>query len=64
MQKWNRRHIIIGLVVLIFLFYLRLKGIPEAEINSWYNTLQWIVGIIVFGHAANKYVDGKNTNSD
>ena len=61
MDKWNSRHVIIGVLVLIGMFALRSgNGIVEAELVLWYDTIKWLVGIIVFGHAANKLVDKKN----
>lgn len=58
-SKWNSRHIIISLIVLCGMFTLRYKGISEAELPFWYDSIKWLVGITVFGHAANKFVDGK-----
>ncbi len=56
-SKWNSRHVIIGLLVLIGMFALRWKGIEVEELTLWYDSIKWLVGIIVFGHAANKFVD-------
>lgn len=58
-NKWNSRHVIIGSLVLVGMFILRYKGISDAELSLWYDTIKWLVGIITFGHAANKFVDGK-----
>lgn len=58
-NKWNSRHVIITLLVLVGMFALRYKGISEAELSLWYDAVKWLVGIAVFGHAANKWVDGK-----
>ena len=56
-SKWNSRHIVISLLVLVGMFLLRWKGIEEAEFALWYDTVKWLVGIAIFGHAANKFVD-------
>ena len=56
-NKWNSRHVIISLVVLLGMFVLRIPGISETELPLWYETVVWLTGIAIFGHAMNKYVD-------
>jgi len=59
-SKWNSRHVIIGSLVLILMFILRFNELMlPAEIALWYDTVRWLVGIIIGGHALNKWVDAK-----
>jgi hypothetical protein len=58
-DKWNSRHVIIALIVLVGMFIIKYNGIPEAELPYWYESVKWLTGIAIFGHALNKYVDNK-----
>jgi len=58
-DKWNSRHVIIALLVLVGMFIIKYNGIEAAELPYWYEAIKWLVGIAVFGHAANKFVDNK-----
>jgi hypothetical protein len=61
MSKWNSRHVIIGSLVLLGMFIIKLQGeVVVEELSLWYDSIKWLVGIVVFGHAANKFVDSKN----
>ena len=65
MNKWNSRHVIIGAAVLLLLFAARFvmltngSKMSPVELPLWYDTIVYLTGIIVFGHAANKLADSR-----